>query len=58
LKKYGGELYSNSWGATSVVLSSFISTTEYTLLDKVNFFRGALGSMPLLWQEIMTINLI
>ena len=58
LKKYGGEVYGNSWGATSLVLGSLISTKEYTLLDKVNFFRGAFGSVSLLWQEIMTINLM
>ena len=58
LEKYGGEVYGNSSGVLPLVLGSLISATEYTLLDKVNFFRGLLGSMRLLWQELMTINLM
>ena len=58
LEKYGGEVYGNSSGVLPLVLGSLISATEYTLLDKVNFFRGLLGSMQLLWQELMTINLM
>ena len=58
LEKYGGEVYGNSSGVLPLVLSSLISATEYTLFDKVNFFRGLLGSMRLLWQELMTINLM
>jgi pimeloyl-ACP methyl ester carboxylesterase len=57
LGKYGGELYGSSKGAIPLVLKTLIGTTEYTLLDKVNFFRGTLNSMYLLWNELMTVNL-
>jgi pimeloyl-ACP methyl ester carboxylesterase len=57
LGKYGGELYGNSNGAFPLIFSNLISATEYTLLDKVNFFRGIFGSNHLLWQELLNINL-
>jgi pimeloyl-ACP methyl ester carboxylesterase len=55
--KYGGEFYGSSKGAIPIVLKSLIFTTEYTLLDKINFFRGGLKSIQLLWSEIMKVNL-
>lgn len=57
LGKYGGELYGSSKGAFPLIFSSLISATEYTLLDKVNFFKGIFASNHLLWQELLTINL-
>ncbi|MGB7210561.1 MAG: alpha/beta hydrolase [Pyrinomonadaceae bacterium] len=57
LGKYGGELYGSSKGAIPLVIKSLIGTTEYTLLDKVNFFRGSSISTHLLWNELMTVNL-
>jgi pimeloyl-ACP methyl ester carboxylesterase len=57
LGKYGGEFYGSSKGAIPIVLKSLIFTTEYTLLDKVNFIRGGLVSIRLMWNEILTINL-
>jgi pimeloyl-ACP methyl ester carboxylesterase len=57
LGKYGGELYDSSQGAFPLVFSSLISATEYTLLDKVNFFKGIFASNHLLWPELLTINL-
>jgi pimeloyl-ACP methyl ester carboxylesterase len=57
LGKYGGELYGSSQGAFPLIFSSLIRATEYTLLDKVNFFKGIFGSNHLLWQELLTINL-
>lgn len=56
LGKFGGEFYGNSKGAAPLVLKSLIFTTEYTLLDKINFLRGGLLSVRLLWQEILTVN--
>ena len=58
LGKYGGEIYNNSNGAFPLIFSNLIWATEYTLLDKVNFFRGIFASNHLLWQELLTINLI
>jgi pimeloyl-ACP methyl ester carboxylesterase len=57
LGKYGGELYSSSKGAFPLIFSSLICATEYTLIDKVNFFKGIFGSNHLLWQELLTVNL-
>jgi pimeloyl-ACP methyl ester carboxylesterase len=57
LGKYGGEFYGSSKGAIPIVLKSLIFTTEYTLLDKVNFIRGGLISIRLMWNEILTVNL-
>ena len=57
LGKYGGELYGRSNGAFPLIFSSLICATEYTLLDKVNFFKGIFASNSLLWQELLTINL-
>lgn len=57
LGKYGGELYGSSNGAFPLIFSSLICATEYTLLDKVNFFKGIFASNSLLWQELLTINL-
>jgi pimeloyl-ACP methyl ester carboxylesterase len=57
LGKYGGELYGSSKGAIPLVLRCLIFTTEYTLLDKVNFIRGGINSIHLLWEELMTVNL-
>jgi pimeloyl-ACP methyl ester carboxylesterase len=58
LGKYGGELYGSSKGAFPIVLRCLIRSTEYSIPDKVNFFRGIFASVKLLWQELMTINLI
>ena len=57
LGKYGGELYGSSEGAFPLIFSSLICATEYSLIDKVNFFKGIFASNHLLWQELLTINL-
>jgi pimeloyl-ACP methyl ester carboxylesterase len=57
LGKYGGELYGNSKGAFPLIFSNLLFATEYTLIDKINFFRGILKSNQLLWQELLTVNL-
>lgn len=58
LGKYGGEVYGNSKGAFPLVLGSLIRCAEYNLSDKVNFFRGIMTSVRLLWPKLMAINLI
>jgi len=57
LGKFGGEFYGSSKGAFPVVIGSMIRATEYTLLDKINFFRGIFASVRLLGPELMKINL-
>lgn len=58
LAKYGGEVYNNSKGAFPVVLKSLLRSSEYTLADKINFFRGIFKTVGLVFPELMKINLI
>ena len=56
--KYGGEVYGSSKGAFPLVISRLIRSTEYSLTDRVNFLRGIFASIRLIWQELLTVNLI
>ncbi|NOS83990.1 MAG: alpha/beta hydrolase [Ignavibacteria bacterium] len=58
LGKYGGELYGSTKGALPIVLKNLLLSPEYSLIDKVNFFRGIFTSVKLLFPELMTINLM
>ena len=40
-----------------MVLRSLLFSSEYTLRDRVNFFRGVLGSTALLMQQVFALNL-
>ena len=57
LGKYGGEYYGSKIGAFGVVMKNLIFSTEYTLPDRINFFRGILGSLELLMPELLKVNL-
>jgi len=56
LGKYGGEYHSSKTGALGVVMKSLIFSTEYTFIDRVNFFRGMLRSVELLFPQMAKIN--
>jgi pimeloyl-ACP methyl ester carboxylesterase len=56
LGKFGGEAYGSSLGAIPMFLKALWKSREYSLTDKVNFFRGPVNSMRLLWPELLTIN--
>jgi pimeloyl-ACP methyl ester carboxylesterase len=58
LGKYGGELYGSTKGAFPLIFGNLLRCTEYTLFDKVNFFRGIFSSVRLIWPELMRINLM
>lgn len=58
LGRFGGELHGSRIGAFGPVLASLLFSREYTLLDRVNFFRGIFGSMRLLWPEMLTYDLL
>ena len=45
LGKHGGEYYGSKVGALGVVLRSLIVSREYTVIDRINFFRGVLQSV-------------
>jgi len=57
LGKFGGEFHSSRNGAFGIVIKNLVFSSEYSLIDRINFFRGILGSMKLLWPELLEINL-
>lgn len=57
LGSYGGEMYQSRIGAFGVVISSLILSTEYTIIDKINFFRGIFRSVEILLPQIYHLNL-
>ena len=57
LARLGGEVHASGMGAVGFVLRNLIWSTEYSLADRVNVFRGIMGSMKLLWPELMTVDL-
>ncbi len=57
LARMGGEFHSSKNGALGYVLRNLIFSREYSLIDRVNFFRGILGSMKYLWPELLKADL-
>jgi pimeloyl-ACP methyl ester carboxylesterase len=57
LGKHGGEYYGSRSGAVGVVLRNLVFSREYTLLDRINFFRGVLQSVRALYPELSRIDL-
>jgi hypothetical protein len=45
------------WLAIPLFVRGLWNASEYTWPDKLNFFRGAMASMRLLWPELLTIDL-
>ena len=54
LAKFGGKMY-NSQGTE--IFKGIFSAPEYSLLDKMKFFRGSLFSVKHLHQELLLTNL-
>ena len=52
LGKYGGEYYGSRTGAFGVVLRNLVFSREYTVVDRINFFRGIFQSLEALFQEL------
>ncbi|WP_298584637.1 alpha/beta fold hydrolase [uncultured Kocuria sp.] len=57
LGRFGGEVHDSRTGALGLVLRGLVCSREYTLGDRINFFRGVMGSMELLWPELLEVNL-
>jgi pimeloyl-ACP methyl ester carboxylesterase len=57
LGRFGGEVHANRRGAFDLVVGSLLFSREYTLTDRINFFRGILGSMRLLWPQLLEVDL-
>lgn len=55
--RFGGEVHSSRSGAMGMVLRSLLISREYTLRDRMNYFRGIAASMRLLWPELLTVDL-
>ena len=55
--RFGGEVHGSRIGATGLVLGGVLFSREYGLLDRVNVFRGLLGSMKLLWPQLLKVDL-
>jgi pimeloyl-ACP methyl ester carboxylesterase len=57
LGKHGGEYHGSTIGAFGVVLKNLVFSREYTLLDRINFFRGIFQSVNALWSELFRTDL-
>ena len=52
-----GEYHASTSGAFGVVLRNLLLSAEYTMLDRVNFFRGIFRSLDLLFPELYRTDL-
>lgn len=57
LARFGGEIHGSRNGAFGLVIGGLLFSREYTLADRINFFRGILGSMRMLWPQLLEIDL-
>ena len=57
LAHFGGEIHGSRVGAMGIVARSLLHSREYNLADRINVFRGLLGSMNLLWPQLLKVNL-
>ena len=57
LARFGGEIHESRTGAFGLVVRNLMFSREYTLADRVNYSRGILGSMRLLWPELSRVDL-
>lgn len=57
LGRFGGECYASKNGAFGLVIGSILFSREYSLSDRINFFKGIFGSMKLLWPQLLTVDL-
>jgi pimeloyl-ACP methyl ester carboxylesterase len=54
---YGGEVYGNPNGSRAIGGMPLMTSTEYTMMDSINFIRGAINSGRLLDKELMQVDL-
>ena len=57
LGKFGGEYHGSRIGAFGVVLGNLVFSSEYTMLDRINFFRGIFQSVDTLYPELSRTDL-
>ncbi len=57
LGKRGGEYHGSRSGAFPVVIRALLCSSEYTMMDRINFFRGIFASVRRVFPELMTVDL-
>jgi pimeloyl-ACP methyl ester carboxylesterase len=57
LGKFGGEYHKSKIGALGVVLKSLICSPEYTILDRLNYFRGIFHSLDTVMPQVFQLDL-
>ncbi|MEX5261150.1 alpha/beta fold hydrolase [Kocuria sp. CPCC 205263] len=57
LGRFGGEVHGSRSGALRLVLGGLLFSREHTLGDRIDLFRCVMGSMELLWPELLEVNL-
>ena len=57
LGQHGGEYYGSKRGAFGVVVRNLLFSREYTVTDRINFFRGLLQSLDALFPELYRTDL-
>ena len=57
LARYGGEYHGSGSGALGVVLRNLALSREYTMADRINFFRGIFQSLDALHEELFRTDL-
>lgn len=57
LGRFGGEVYASKTGAFGLVIGSLLFSREYSFIDRINFFKGILGSQKTLWPELLKVDL-
>jgi pimeloyl-ACP methyl ester carboxylesterase len=55
--RFGGEVRASRHGATGMLLRSVLVSPEYTVRDRLNYLRGVLGSLRLLWPQLLDVDL-
>jgi pimeloyl-ACP methyl ester carboxylesterase len=55
--KFGGGPIHDTRGMVRTMLSAIATTPEYTLADKVNYFRGNARSLALMWDQLAEVDL-
>ncbi len=54
---FGGGMIHETKGIYMKMLDMIVHTPEYTVMDKVNFFRGNQWSIQQMWDKMMKVNL-
>jgi len=57
LGKHGGEYYGSKIGALGVVFKNLVFSREYTMVDRINCFRGIFQSVKALYPELCLTDL-